>query len=365
MSPQDKCTLSFYRDLEPMGASDKVVLVRHIETGQVFVKKRLSAYSREMYRFLKGRDIAGVPHIYECLDDDDYIVVIEEYVPGLTLRRYMDTEGPLPEKRAIQLIEKICTILDRLHNAEQPIVCRDLKPANVVLTADDSVVIVDFDAAKFVREEKVDTVLLGTPGYAAPEQFGFAASDERTDVYAVGVLLNEMLTGYLPQDQKAGGRLGRVVERSTSLDPKERHRTVSDFRKDLNGKLYEVSRYTDDRRRFLPPGFRSRVWWKMVVAILTYSFGIFIGIMFFIGGNASAEGNSVFENVALGVFWTLLFCWTIAYLFNYLDLRSKMPVNRLEIPWMRALAHVVLWVIGCVVCLFVAVIIMAIGEIGG
>ena len=78
MSPQDKCKLSFYRDLEPIGDSTKVVLVRHIENGQIFVKKRLSAYSRNLYRFLQGNDIPGVPRVYECLDDDDFIIIREK-----------------------------------------------------------------------------------------------------------------------------------------------------------------------------------------------------------------------------------------------------------------------------------------------
>jgi serine/threonine protein kinase len=376
MSPQDKCTLSFYRDLEPMGKSDKVVLVRHIESGQIFVKKRLSAYSREMYRFLQGKDFVGVPHVYECLDDEDCIVVIEEYVPGLTLRKYMDEQGPLPEPRAKQLIEALCDILVRLHGAEKPVVCRDLKPENVILTKDDRLVIVDFDAAKFVSQEKVDTVLLGTPGYAAPEQFGFAASDERTDVYAVGVLLNEMLTGALPQEKTADGAFGRVVRRSTSLDPKERHGSIADFRLDLNGQLrdrafgdrllrdgsYEPAAADQSGRRFLPPGFRTRTWWKMIIAIIGYSCAIFMAIMFFIGIDHTEE-KTVAYDMALGILWTLLFCWNIAYLFDYLGIRRKMPAQRIKSPFLRFLGHIVTLIIGYAVVLFIAIMVNLIGDI--
>lgn len=363
MSPQDKCTLSFYRDLEPMGKSDKVVLVRHIESGQIFVKKRLSAYSREMYRFLQGKDFAGVPHVYECLDDEDCIVVIEEYVPGQTLRKYMDEQGPLPEPRAKQLIEALCDILVRLHGAEKPVVCRDLKPENVILTKDDKLVIVDFDAAKFVSQEKVDTVLLGTPGYAAPEQFGFAASDERTDVYAVGVLLNEMLTGALPQEKTAEGACGRVVRRSTSLDPKERHKNITEFLMDLNGRLKDVVAIDQSDRRFLPPGFRTKTWWKMILAIIGYSSAIFMMIMFFIGvGNKEEE--SVAYNIALGIFWILLFCWNVAYISDWLGIRRKMPAQRIQSRGLRFLGHVVTLIIGYAVVLFISIIVNLIGDIG-
>lgn len=362
MSPQDKCTLSFYRDLEPMGKSDKVVLVRHIESGQIFVKKRLSAYSREMYRFLQGKDFAGVPHVCECLDDEDCIVVIEEYVPGQTLRKYMDEKGPLSEPRAKQLIEALCDILVRLHGAEKPVVCRDLKPENVILTKDDKLVIVDFDAAKFVSQEKVDTVLLGTPGYAAPEQFGFAASDERTDVYAVGVLLNEMLTGALPQEKTAEGACGRVVRRSTSLDPKERHKNITEFLMDLNGRLKDVAAIDQSGRRFLLPGFRTKTWWKMILAIIGYSSAIFMMIMFFIGvGNE--EEKSVAYNIALGILWILLFCWNVAYISDWLGIRRKMPAQRIKSRGLRFLGHVVTLIIGYAVVLFISIIVNLIGDI--
>lgn len=363
MSPQDKCTLSFYRDLEPMGKSDKVVLVRHIESGQIFVKKRLSAYSREMYRFLQGKDFAGVPHVYECLDDEDCIVIIEEYVPGRTLRAYMDEQGPLPEPRAKQLMEALCDILVRLHGADKPVVCRDLKPENVILTKDDKIVIVDFDAAKFVSQEKVDTVLLGTPGYAAPEQFGFAASDERTDVYAAGVLLNEMLTGALPQEKTAEGACGRVVRRSTSLDPKERHKNITEFLMDLNGRLKDVVAIDQSGRRFLPPGFRTKTWWKMILAIIGYSSAIFMMIMFFIGvGNE--EEKSVAYNIALGILWILLFCWNVAYISDWLGIRRKMPAQRIQSRGLRFLGHVITLIIGYAVVLFISIIVNLIGDIG-
>ena len=356
MSPQDKCTLSFYRDLEPIDDSTKVVLVRHIESGQIFVKKRLSVYSRDLYRYLLGKDISGIPHVYECLDDDDFIIVIEEYIPGQTLRRFMTEQGPLSEARAIELIEKMCFVLERLHKAERPIVCRDLKPENVILSTYDSIVIVDFDAAKFVKNETVDTVLMGTPGYAAPEQFGFAASDERTDVYAVGVFLNEMLTGCLPQEKTARGHLGHVVQRSTSLDPKERYSSVEDLRKDLRGMLYVSDGRIDRDRRFLPPGFRTHVWWKMILAIVSYSFAIFMAIMFFAGyETATGPKPDPIDSFAYGLLWTLYVIWTVTYAFDYLQVRSKMPVSRVKSPLLRIPLHILVWMFGLFVLLMLII----------
>ena len=364
MSPQDKCTLSFYRDLEPVGDSEKVVLTRHIESGQLFVKKRLSAYSREMYHSLLTRDIPGIPHVYECLDDGGTVIVIEEYVPGKTLRQYLEEQGAVSEARAKEIVGKLCDVLVTLHGMRHPIVCRDLKPENVILSGDDKLYIVDLDAAKFIRPGVKDTVLLGTPGYAAPEQFGFAVSDERTDVYAAGVILNELLTGCLPADRIADGYLADVIRRATSIDPKERQESIDVFKMELSGVSPDRSRAAALRRRFLPPGFRTHTWWKMVLAVLAYSGAIFMAIMFAIDNNPP-EGRNAFFGITLAVFWSLLFCWTVAYAFDYLGIRRKMPVNRLEVPAMRNTAHVVIWVIGCVVMLVISMFVYLLGDIMG
>jgi len=103
---------------------------------------------------------------------------------------------------------------------------RDVKPENIILSGDRTVLI-DFDSARVNKPEaEGDTRVLGTIGYAAPEQFGLAQSDCRTDIYAVGVLLNVMLTGEHPSKKLAAGHLGHVVSRCTMMDPNKRYRDI-------------------------------------------------------------------------------------------------------------------------------------------
>ena len=86
---------------------------------------------------------------------------------------------------------------------------------------------IDFDAARiFKNENENDTRILGTTGYAAPEQYGISQSDERADIYALGVLLNIMLTGKHPSKELAAGRMGRIIQKCTMMNPKKRYKSV-------------------------------------------------------------------------------------------------------------------------------------------
>ena len=110
---------------------------------------------------------------------------------------------------------------------------RDVKDSNVILRGDQAVLI-DFDASRLVKPDgTADTVVLGTTGYAAPEQFGLSQTDGRADIYSLGVLLNVMLTGRHPSKQLAGGHAGRVVQRCTMTNPDQRYRSVRELREVL------------------------------------------------------------------------------------------------------------------------------------
>ena len=103
---------------------------------------------------------------------------------------------------------------------------RDVKPENIILRGKEAVLI-DFDAARFHKPElDTDTQILGTTGFAAPEQYGLSQSDIRTDIYAVGILINVMLTGQHPSKELAEGRMGWSVDRCTHVNPQRRYKNV-------------------------------------------------------------------------------------------------------------------------------------------
>ena len=145
------------------------------------------------------------------------------YVEGDTLGFLLQDALFSPEETR-KIITQVCRALWVLHSMSA--VHRDIKPENVILRGADAVLI-DFDAARLHKpEHEADTQILGTTGFAAPEQYGLSQTDIRTDIYALGVLINVMLTGEHPSKKLAEGKLGRVVERCTRVNPQKRYKNV-------------------------------------------------------------------------------------------------------------------------------------------
>lgn len=137
---------------------------------------------------------AGMPKVYSCRMEQGCCVVEEEYIDGISLQELIDGGEKMAPERAIAITSSVCRTLLRLHR--KGIIHRDVKPEHVMLTPEGKLYLIDLDAAmRILPEKKSDTRLLGTAGYAAPEQFGLNRSDVRTDIFAVGILLNLLLTG--------------------------------------------------------------------------------------------------------------------------------------------------------------------------
>ena len=151
--------------------------------------------------------------------------VVLEYLSGESLASRL-RKGTLSSKEARRITIAVCTGLFDLHR--QGLVHRDINPNNILITSNGEVRIIDYGILRsFLAEKGADTVILGTPGYAAPEQFGFSQSDAKTDIYAVGVLLNVMLTGHLPGERLADGALGAIVKKCIEIDSKKRFEDVN------------------------------------------------------------------------------------------------------------------------------------------
>lgn len=196
--------------------------VRHRESGTRFLFRHYSG-SGAVYRKLLCVSCPYLPEIMEAGERDGKCAVLEEFVLGDTLGEILKG-GTLSAAEARHLMRQLCQALWVLH--QNGAVHRDIKPDNVIVRGRDAVLI-DFDASRIPRaDDRTDTQILGTVGYAAPEQYGLSRSDERTDIYAMGVLLNMMLTGKYPSQQPAGGRLGRVVQRCTMASPQKRYKNV-------------------------------------------------------------------------------------------------------------------------------------------
>ena len=139
----------------------------------------------------------------------------------------------MPTNRAISVALDLCAALGELHT--RGIVHRDLKPDNIMIQPDGHAVLIDLSAARLMGDNKHrDTVNLGTVGYAAPEQFGISQSGPASDIYALGVTLNEMLLGVHPTMDMPKRRLGRIVRRCVTTQISKRYPTVSALEKALS-----------------------------------------------------------------------------------------------------------------------------------
>ena len=191
----------------------------------------LRLYSREMpvYEAVKWQDCPGLPQVYDCRWEQGFFVVKEQFIDGISLQEMIDGGEKMEEKRAMRITAQICRALACLH--EKGFIHRDVKPEHVLLTAKGELFLIDLDAAMRIEpQKKNDTQLLGTTGYAAPEQFGLTRSDVRTDVFSVGILLNMLLTGQHPAVlHYRGGQAAEIIQKCTAMNPMDRYQDMEEL----------------------------------------------------------------------------------------------------------------------------------------
>jgi serine/threonine protein kinase len=206
-------------------------------------------------------DHPGLTRVWDYFRESGRACLVMEYVPGLTLRDLLRRHaGPLPESFVVACGQQLCDVLAYLHARQPPVIFRDLKPANVMVIedgewamGDDSytplsplpqIKLIDFGIARlFKPEQPGDTLVIGTPGYAPPEQYGQGQTDARSDVYALGATLHHLLSGQAPvgmplpplEDIVPGitRGLADAVARATALDPAGRYPDIVTLRQDL------------------------------------------------------------------------------------------------------------------------------------
>lgn len=229
-------------------ASECTELVRDTD-GTPWVRKlfvRDDASLEQAYLAIRSLASPWLPRIRDVHRSAAGTVVVREYLAGQTLRQRVEGRGALGESEARSLLRQVCLGVRALHTLDPPLIHRDVNPSNVIVT-DAGARLIDFGIARAYDEHASrDTHAWGTTGYAAPEQFGFDQSDERTDVFALGMLYWFLLTGTDPQgnlaarlrqDAEAGGAgaggiaevpasARGIIERCVALAPEARFSSV-------------------------------------------------------------------------------------------------------------------------------------------
>lgn len=199
------------------------------------------AFLREA-EMLAGLSHRNLPRVTDHFEQDGRAYLVMEFVPGDSLHDLMQQQLPVPLPRVMDWARQLCDVLEYLHTRQPPIIFRDLKPSNVMLTPDGTIKLIDFGIARLFTPGKTrDTQAFGTVGYSAPEQYGRGQTDARADVYALGVLLHQLLTGFdpalnpfhLPPAAQINPSIPRHISdalvRATMSDPGQRFPNVRSF----------------------------------------------------------------------------------------------------------------------------------------
>lgn len=182
---------------------DRLVAIKAIELNTLSTSQTIEAtdtFNREL-GLLSTLEHRNLLSIYEHFSDSTHWYLVMDFIDGEPLDAYLQqmAEGCLPLKEVMNIALQLCDVLDYLHHLQPPIIFRDVKPANILLTPGGQIYLIDFGIARrFKPGQAKDTTPLGSPGFAAPEQYGRAQTTPRSDIYSLGVTLYVLLTGYNP-----------------------------------------------------------------------------------------------------------------------------------------------------------------------
>ncbi len=361
MNLSQRLSNSFYQVVAAINEPHKVYLVQHRDSGRFYVKKILDVYSADVYKDLQAHPIPGIPRIIDSWEEDKQLVIIEEYISGVTLRDMIEsTSSPAADTdlREVLTVERIgrymsdlCEILERLHEHNPPLIHRDIKPSNIIITSCGNVMLLDFNAARFYSGEpgrESDTRLLGTKGYAAPEQYGFGESSPQTDLYSIGRVLQECVDVLPKTDIDSGNHIGRqksasekitdphafdsVIQKCTQMTPSKRYSSAAALKNALLGCLGQSSRpdiMGPMINPYLPPGFRTLNPWKMLIASVVYFLVFDLSLTL---KDQTASMQVLWMERLLVLFLGLM---NIALGSNYLGIQRYMPFHSSSSPALR------------------------------
>lgn len=201
---------------------------------------------------LKNLSHKSLPSIVDVIDSDENFLIVMDYIEGNTLEELVNENGAYPQEDVVDWAVQLCDVLQYLHTRPNPIIYRDMKPSNVMLKSDGSVVLIDFGTAREFKERNAgDTTCLGTQGYAAPEQFGgMGQTDARTDIYCLGATMYHLLTGHNPSKPpyemypirkwkpELSSGLEKVILKCTRKNPADRYQSADEL-------MYALRHYKD------------------------------------------------------------------------------------------------------------------------
>jgi serine/threonine protein kinase len=235
------------RDMKRQGA---ICAIKEMSLSMVAPEERDQAIQNFKIeaKILWGLNHPNLPAFTGFFSENQRYFLVMEYIDGMTLEELLErNKGPFSERRVLGWARQLCDVLEYLHSQNPPIIFRDMKPGNIMLTRSGHIKLIDFGIARFFRpSSKQDTQHLGTPGFAPPEQYGTSQTDERSDIYSLAMTLFQLLTdtfsehGFGLQNIRAinpriSPVVARALEKAADMRPEGRYKNVAEFRSALLG----------------------------------------------------------------------------------------------------------------------------------
>lgn len=348
--------LSKYEELSVLSDTKKcrTSLMRNKDTGEIVVKKEMGKESFSVYSLLKSIKNKNLIKVLECFRDEDKTIEIEEYVNGKRLDDYF-REKKATLEQVVDVGIALCEGLAPMHKLN--LVHRDIQPKNIIITNEGSLKIIDFDISRKENENAThDTTLLGTVGYAAPEQYGFAQTTNRSDIYSIGAVLKEL---------SSFSELDKIIAKCMEMDPANRYENVERLKNELekikgqterkdndfgsgsyndmefgtennNGESDELPKITLKYFIKTIPGFRRGNFIFMIIAIMMYGMILYAPYSVFM----EYKYNTQLQRVIGGIFYMLGCIIPYMYFANIGDIARRLPPRQFNSRLSRILYQI-------------------------
>lgn len=218
-------------------------LVKETATGILCVLKwgrnRQAEFLRnemEIMKKMADRKLSGIPKAYRIFEENGEVYLVREYIEGMSLAQMVLQKGGISEAEICRISRKICQTAEQFQNPNEPMIHRDIKPENIVVTPGGEVVFIDFGTMRsYKKDGSRDTFVVGTRGTAAPEQYGYTQTDQRTDVYAIGQTMLYMVSESYEMNQLSecavSRRMKKIIEKACSFEPDKRYGDAAQLRR--------------------------------------------------------------------------------------------------------------------------------------
>lgn len=218
-------------------------LVKETATGILCVLKwgrnRQAEFLRnemEIMEKMADRKLSGIPKAYRIFEENGEVYLVREYIEGMSLAQMVLQKGGISEAEICRISRKICQTAEQFQNPDEPMIHRDIKPENIVVTPGGEVVFIDFGTMRsYKKDGSRDTFVVGTRGTAAPEQYGYTQTDQRTDVYAIGQTMLYMVSESYEKNQLSecavSRRMKKIIEKACSFEPDKRYGDAAQLRR--------------------------------------------------------------------------------------------------------------------------------------